>query len=374
MKKIFVLVITFFVIGLATVLAQGVQEPSKGKSKGSGKTPAPTATTQTAPVQNSVGNTAIILEDDETRMAEMKRRFRAIRCLSFNLENGGILPEAAVYPNGMFSQAPSVSPPYRAGQAKPEVLQTALDALNFLRYIAGLNSDVVLDDELTDLMQHGAVLLTKVNQLTHYPAKPADMDQNFFNKGYKATSSSSISGYYMPDQGMFSLADDNSRSNLEHVGHRRVALNRGMTKAGFGVGVGRFFLQKEVVSENTIKDYDYMAWPKQGYFPSMLATGIWSLSVNESQYGRPDINKVKITMLNTNTGRECIMSKSNLTQWAYFNINYSAYGRYDNVITFSPAFGDYDLYYLPGNEFQITVTGLKEDIKYMVKLFDIMKE
>ena len=322
---------------------------------------------------NTDGNPFIITENDEQRMAEMKRRFKAIQCLSYNLENGGILDEAAVYPSGMFSAAPSASSPYKAGKARPEVLQNALDALNLSRYIAGLNSDVVLDDELTDLLQYGAVLLTKVNEVTHYPTRPADMDEDFFNKGYKATSTSSISGYNMPDQGIFGLMDDNSGNNREHVGHRRVLLNRGMTKAGFGVGIGRFFLQKEVVSENTIKDYDYMAWPKQGYFPSMLATGIWSLSVNESKYGRPDINKVKITMVNTNSGRECIMSKSNLTQWAYFNVNHSAYGRYDNVITFSPVFGDYDLFYLPGNEFKITVTGLKEDIHYTVKLFNILQ-
>ena len=54
MKKIFVLVIIFMVIGLATVSAEGVQEPSKskGKSKGFWGTPATTPTTQTATVQN----------------------------------------------------------------------------------------------------------------------------------------------------------------------------------------------------------------------------------------------------------------------------------------------------------------------------------
>lgn len=63
---------------------------------------------------------------------------------------------------------PSSSFPYAAGKVKDEYLQEALDALNFIRYLAGLPDDICLDETYIDYTQHGAVLLAALGELTHY--------------------------------------------------------------------------------------------------------------------------------------------------------------------------------------------------------------
>ena len=302
---------------------------------------------------NTDGDPVIITENDEQRMAEMKRRYAAI-------------PKS--FPN-FFTVVPTTSP-YNAGKVKPEVLQAGLDSLNLMRYIARLPDDIVLDDTQTDKCQHGAVLLTVLNQLTHFPEKPADMPQAFFDKGADALATSNLAGYNTPHMAIEAFMSDEDTANRVSVGHRRRILNPSMKKTGFGVGAARFFVQYATdSSRETDVNMDYVAWPAPGLFPSTFATGAWHITANTEKYGRPDIDKVKVIMRHVNSGRECVMSKDSLPQYAYFNVYYR--GIYDHAVIFSPVFGDLDLFYLPGNEFQITVTGLKEDIHYTVKLFNI---
>ena len=298
----------------------------------------------------------IITENDEQRMAEMKRRYAAI-------------PKS--FPN-FFTEVPTTSPSYKAGKVRPEVLQAGLDSLNLMRYIARLPDDVVLDDTQTDKCQHGAVLLTVLNQLTHYPEKPADMPQAFFNKAEDALATSNLAGYNTPHMAIEAFMSDEDTANRVSVGHRRWILNPRMKKTGFGVGAARFFVQYATdSSRETDVNMDYIAWPASGLFPSQFATGVWHITVNTAKYGRPDINKVKVIMRHVNSGRECVMSKDSLPQYAYFNVSLVNRGS-DHAIIFLPVFSNNNsLSYLPGNEFQVTVTGLKEDINYTVKLFDI---
>ena len=92
----------------------------------------------------------------------------------------------------LYAEEPSVSAPYAPGRLSENLLESGITYLNYIRYVANL-PQVQLSAELNENAQYGAVLLAAVDELTHYPSKPADMDDFFYNQGYAATTSSNIS-------------------------------------------------------------------------------------------------------------------------------------------------------------------------------------
>ena len=92
----------------------------------------------------------------------------------------------------IFLTEPSVVAPYATGSLTEEFMQTGLTYLNYVRFVAGL-PEITLDDAMNLDAQHGAVVLAAIDELTHYPSQPADMDDAFFKRGSDATSSSNIS-------------------------------------------------------------------------------------------------------------------------------------------------------------------------------------
>lgn len=281
------------------------------------------------------------------------------------------------FTGGYFITVPTITPSYTIGEVKNEVLQAGIDAINLVRYIAGLPDDVVLDADYTNSCQHGAVLLTAVNQLTHTPQKPADMDQDFFDKGYKATSSSNISTLNVPSTTVFRYMDDNSSSsNIECVGHRRWIINPSMKKSGFGVGANKYGLMYAFDKSRGVIDYDYITWPSQGVFPTQLISSNnipWSITVNTQKYGTPDANKIEVTLKHVNSGKIWTLSNkepgSTASQKPYFNINNQGFG-ISNCIIFRPEL-DASFKYQDGDVFQVTISGLNKELSYTVKMFSL---
>lgn len=79
-----------------------------------------------------------------------------------------------------YSQQPTVAAPYGLGSLSEETTNSALATLNAIRYIAGLQDNVTIDDEYQQLAQ-GAALVDYVNGvLTHYPAQPTDMSDELY--------------------------------------------------------------------------------------------------------------------------------------------------------------------------------------------------
>ncbi len=281
------------------------------------------------------------------------------------------------FSGGYFITAPTITPSYTIGKVKNEILQAGIDAINVVRYIAGIPDDVELDNDYTELNQHGAVLLTAINQLTHYPAKPDDMDQEFYDKGALAARSSNISTANTPSTTVFRYMNDNSSSsNIESVGHRRWILNPSMKKSGFGVGATSYGLMYAFDRSRGTVDYDYIAWPSPGVFPIQLISSNtipWSISVNVQKYGTPDINKIEVTLKDINSGKVWTFSNSTpsstANQSAYFNINTGGYG-ISNCIIFRPEL-DNSFKYQDGDVFQVTISGLDKDLSYIVKMFSM---
>ncbi len=304
---------------------------------------------------------------EEQRINIIKSRYKPI------LENY----QANATKGDYFITVPTIKP-YTTGKVKNEILQSGLDVVNFVRYIAGIPDDIVLDAEYTDLCQHGAVLLTAVGELTHTPSKPADMEQAFYDKGYQGTTHSNLSTWNFPPGTVFGYMDDSSPSNISKVGHRRWVLNPPMKKSGFGVGATDYGCMYSFDKSRGDIDYDYVAWPSPGVFPTDIFSNntAWNISVNTQKYGNPDIDKIEVALKHINSGKVWTFSKSTQSSTAnrsaYFNVDKGGTG-IKNAIIFRPAL-ERTFKYKDGDVFQVTVSGLDKDLSYTVKMFTIEEE
>nr|HPO49731.1 CAP domain-containing protein [Spirochaetota bacterium] len=125
--------------------------------------------------------------------------------------------------------------PYSIGKLKSDFIKDALNTVNFVRFLAYLPDDVILDDDLITKAQHGSVLLC-ASSFSHTPAKPADMNEDFYKICYSSTSSSNIAyGYSTLEKSVKDgYMSDADVSNIDRVGHRRWILNPKLLKTGFG--------------------------------------------------------------------------------------------------------------------------------------------
>jgi hypothetical protein len=305
------------------------------------------------------------LDSLAAKMAEIRTRYTSIQ---------------TNFPGGYFITAPSITSPYAAGKVKSEVLQAGLDAVNLVRFIAGVPDDVELDDEYIDLCQHGAVLLNANNVLTHYPAKPANMPQNFFNKGYEATTNANIATVQLPSRSVYLYMEDDDASNYTVVGHRRWILHPFMKKTGFGVGATEMGVMYSTDgwswSSSSTVDYEYIAWPSPGAFPLTFINNNtpWSITVNAQKYGTPNYNNVVVTLKDLTRGTvwtfsENTVNQPNTLRTMYFNVNTQGTG-IANAIIFRPNLSS-SFQYSDGDELEVTVTGLNMPLNYTVKLFSM---
>lgn len=306
------------------------------------------------------------------------------------LSKGEIVRLLADHPLGFagdaFAAVPSYTAPYAAGTVSDAALQTALGRLNLVRRLAGLNA-VTLDSELTARAQHGAVLLGAVGELTHHPDKPADMEDSFYQRGLNATSSSNIymgTNATLP-QAVDAFMDDSDGGNLSALGHRRWLLNPTMGKTGFGFSPGSRTFGDYTYNFATLwafdrsggaGDYDFIAWPASGAFPSTLfnTKQAWSVTLAPDKYAVPDLSALQVTLTRASDGVAWVLEGSSTYAaggGSYLGLDTGNYG-VANCIIFRPA-PDMDVY---AGRYTVTIRGLKTsggsaaELSYQVDFFD----
>ena len=294
----------------------------------------------------------------------------------------------------IFAAEPSITAPHVAGSLTEEFLESGLTYLNYVRFVAGL-PEVTLDDTLNEDAQHGAVVLAAIDQLTHYPAQPEDMDDAFYERGYAATSSSNISARwgYSDLTNMLKSAvqgcmnDNNSLGNLTTVGHRRWLLNPTLGKVGFGYAESAegwsYIVNKIFDRSGAGCSYDFISWPVAGNHPTNLfdSQNPWSVTLNPSVYQNASASNLAITITRVADGK----------QWSLDGTtgepNYDVYGYIAPYLTAdSQGYGVRScIIFHPGSEavesyegvFQVKITGLSyangtaAELNYEVDFFDI---
>lgn len=285
-------------------------------------------------------------------------------------------------PDQLFDKEPSVENPYSIGKVNQQALQSATDWLNVMRRLAGLPS-VTLDMALSESAQYGAVLTAHWGALSHHPEKPGDMDMDFYKKASEAVGSSNLSaGRALGTLAWELMNDSSSASNISSVGHRRWQLNPQLGKVGFGYAVNpnsayrQFAVEKVFDKSGSPVDYDFIAWPASGNFPSSLfeANIPWSITVNPSLYQTPSLDSIAVTLTRESDGKIWRFSGSADASGAgskCFNVDTQNYG-VNNCIIFRP--DGVECYH---GVYTVSVHGLKtksggavKDFTYSVEFFD----
>ena len=90
-----------------------------------------------------------------------------------------------------------------AGELSDESKELALAMLNQIRYIAGVNADVQLDEEYERAAQAGATITYMnypkygIGYLDHEPERPDGVDEDLYQLGYTGCSSSNLAAGYL---------------------------------------------------------------------------------------------------------------------------------------------------------------------------------
>ena len=266
-----------------------------------------------------------------------------------------------------YAVEPVTTAPYAPGKLSDETQLNALKQLNVIRYIAGLNDNVTLDASYSEMVQAG-VLINAVNnqyssgpiELSHKPAKPADMDNALYQLGYTGAKKSNLAWNYrtLVDAVNGWMGDDDD-DNIEVVGHRRWMLNPPMSKAGFGK-VGAYSAIYAHDSSGSGNETG-VTWPAQmmpvDLFPASYP---WSISMGSSVP-----STVRVTLKRRFDNKEWSFYAG--TEDGYFNVNNDYFGQ-PGCIIFRPK--DAGRYY-NGDIFDVTITGLSSPVSYTVEFFSM---
>ncbi|OHD17218.1 MAG: hypothetical protein A2086_04675 [Spirochaetes bacterium GWD1_27_9] len=304
-------------------------------------------------------NSSLRIEDIRTKWLQLKPKF------------SGNYYE--VNPSTYNQSTAKLVAPYSAGQLKAGFLEDALNMTNFVRFLAKLPYDVVLDSTLVTKAQHGAVLLC-ASSFSHTPTKPADMDDTFYQLGYSSTSSSNIGWGYstLTSSIKDGYMSDGDSSNIDRVGHRRWILNPKLLKTGFGYAYSLMTMQVFDQSRTQTFDYDYISWPSSSEFPiDFFKNGDpWSVTLNPAKYTQP--SKTLVTVILKSVTQQWTFNQNDTNKSGkYFNVETSGYG-VNNCIIFRP-----DGITLYTGSYTVEIIGIKDKsgndttIKYTVTFFSL---
>ncbi len=91
-----------------------------------------------------------------------------------------------------YSKKASDVKPYQAGTISESSQKSALNTMNAIRYIAGIDA-VGLDSSYTKMEQAAALVNSANGTLSHFPSKPAGMDDRLYQLGASGASSGNLS-------------------------------------------------------------------------------------------------------------------------------------------------------------------------------------
>lgn len=262
-----------------------------------------------------------------------------------------------------YSAQPNVkTPPYAAGSLSNETLNDALKVLNFVRYIAGVPSNVTLDSSYNEQAQAAALVSRLNNKLSHDPSQPAGLPNDLYDLGHTGASSSNLgSGYANPASSIVNgYLRDEDASNIDRVGHRRWVLNPPMGQVGFGY-VGSYTAMY-AFDRTGSSSCTNVAWPAQNMPVELFQSDDpWSLNVGS------EVSESSTTVTLTRERDGKVWNFSSRSSDGYFNVDNGGYGMRGAIIFRPSGFSCY-----PGDSFTVRITGATSSpIEYQVNFFSL---
>ncbi|MCM1111892.1 MAG: Ig-like domain-containing protein [Muribaculum sp.] len=296
-----------------------------------------------------------------------------------------------------YAVQPITKSPYLAGRLSDESLQGGLKVINFIRYVAGIPSNVTLDESYMELAQTGALVNCVNDEMSHYPVQPKGFPDDLYKLGYTGCSSSNLGMGFgsIISATLDGWMHDSDEENLgKGLGHRRWVLDPQMQATGFG-HVGKYTAMYVFDGNNyqgtectTISDF--VAWPAQNMplelmekwdkYGEAYGDYAWTVSLG-ADYAYIDAADVTVTLKDVGTGQIWTFNQKSSSsdpadaEHDYFQVNINGYSSMTKCIVFRPAYGEivYDI----GSQFEVNISGLKDrfgeekPISYTVNFFAV---
>ena len=275
----------------------------------------------------------------------------------------------------------------KAGKISQKSIQDGLDAVNLIRFVAGI-PEIEEDSSFTKAAQHGSVLLAHIGMSLHEPRQPSGVADEFYKLAFQATKRSNLfEGSDSIVEAIFGYMDDADIFNVRHLGHRRKIIDIDNKKIGFGLA--RSLSSKKAYSVTYLTDGFYyssvytnnLAWPapnmplelfKQSFEQSMISYGKAWLICLGNDYGVPEKENIQVTLTNQNTGKSWIFNKDRGTLF----VDNNNYGQ-NKAIIFQPG----EVTYRDGEVYHVKIEGLTswdgipvEPLEYSVNFFYGLRE
>ncbi len=250
--------------------------------------------------------------------------------------------KVAVNSDPVFAQEPNLSTPYSAGALDSATTNNALNTLNWIRYIAGIQSNVTIDSDYDQKCQTGSLVMALNKTLSHYPTQPEGLDQSLFDLGYEGTSNSNIASglYSRPASSIIAYMSDSDMSNLASLGHRQWCLNPMMGKTGFGY-VSYYSCMYSMDRSNTsAPQYEAIMWPANNTPTCIFARDdAWSFSAS---WIDTNDSTLSVELVRTTDGKTWHFTdptiENNPNSDGYFHVSTSPYASFggNNTLAFIP--------------------------------------
>ena len=267
-----------------------------------------------------------------------------------------------------YAQTPQTSSPYAPGDISADARIQALNALNAMRFIAGISSQVSLNNEYNNLAQAAALVNAVNNELDHYPSKPAGMSDELYQRGHEGASSSNLSwGRQNLASNILGYLDDSRNLAGFDPGHRRWCLDSRMKQTGFGM-VGSYGAMISIDGAYRFEQATpYVAWPARLMPTAFFDTNqAWSISLPYDVW-TSDLN---VSLTRARDGRTWNMTPGSSSD-GRCEASDIGYGDLP-VVTFLPNNVDA---YLADDSFDVRVwspsTGFS--YSYTVRFFDVVR-
>jgi uncharacterized repeat protein (TIGR02543 family) len=280
-----------------------------------------------------------------------------------------------------YQSMPALTAPYDPGALSDATLQSAINMLNQMRYIAGIDYDVTLNDTYTKQSQ-ALTLLNAVNdKLDYAQTKPEGMDDDLFNLGQASIGPSgkrttllvsSTLSTTMNNMIVHTWTANSIASTMPAASQRRWILNPQMQQTGLGRTGGtssKAYFTMYTGDNSRSTSYNAIMWPAQNmpieYFGNNY---LWTIALDNP--GRDDTTEVLLTR--KSDGREWYFGESDSSDGNFYvePVDSSRYGKKGAVI-FRPTPGS--ITYNAGDSFDVEITGATyEPINYTVNFFSLM--
>ena len=273
-----------------------------------------------------------------------------------------------------YSKPASIENPYDPGVLTNDTLAAMEGMTNFYRYLAGVES---LQEKCTqnESLQYQA--LDRNFYFDHYisnSAKPEDMSDELWEKGYKCDHNIIAKGYTSSGAiyGWMNEGYNLKTKSWDTLGHRYALIAPQYSNIQFGY-CGHVTIGKNCESKNPRQTEPFSAYPQAGYMPSNLVEAqkcAWSVQLNAQKVKISDISNVvvKVTNISTNKSYECTL-KDGTARLA------SSFPSSSSVLQFvQPSDATNGRY---KDNYKVEITGLTDvatneeaSISYEIKFFD----